>query len=159
MAYDAAQSDPGTAILLLRGGTAYGLDLGSIRAGADARGLPLQLAGQWPMPFAPPFDPPMQGPGLAGKLKTGAGFGHNWHRRYFAPPAPSYGPVCVDPTDPNDPCYDPSLDPSLGGLGEAGGIRLPRIFDEDLDYGAALSTVLAQGGPPVGGCNTGKCGL
>lgn len=158
--------------ILLSGRTVHGYNLRALRLGAALRGLTLpdSLASQ---------DPPLQGPGFGGAHINGRGFGGGggYGRRYGGGYGPvtvisDYGSACVDPTDPNDPCYDPSL----GGTGdkeeaesapsdssdpeESSGVDLPSwMTGDDTQSSPSLNIKRAfeQSGSTLSGCPTGKC--
>lgn len=108
-AYAAATTSAYVVRRLLAGGTIHGYDLPNLQAGAAQRGLALPAA-------LAPSDPALGGPGHwggggGGRWRGGGGYGGGWGGPAYVQPV--YAPRCVDPTDPSDPCYDPSL----GGTG------------------------------------------
>ena len=144
-AYAAAtQHVPGAVRALLGGERVHGYDLRALRAGAAARGLALPDA---------LTDPRLGGPG---HWHGGGGGGGHFYGWGPAVVQPVYAPACVDPTDPADPCYDPSLG-GVGDLPAAGGLE-PAILSEVRAHRAAVEGPRARGlaaldelaGPPAG---------
>ena len=182
-AYAAATSSPHAVRLLLAGMTVHGYDLPHLQAAAMQRGLALPAALQPDPSLGGVGDDARLGGGHGGGgggLGGGLGRGRGGYGGGYGGPsyvAPVLGPVCVDPTDPSGPCYDPSL----SGVGDSAALaEVDRKLDEhraatetkvghlDLDddggghsggavrdMAAALRAALAPGGRPLAACSSG----